>query len=192
MPRPNTTAVIVLSYPEHMDYEINEKIISVFETSGDYTTIYDGTESFIGNDIVLSCPVYDTPDDFAIWNYCQSIIRSNELPFPEEHDVIILSSGNVREWREYFAPDTDGDVIEAIVQNDSYYLAYPEKISDYASDAFIGRYTEEEMAEHLADDDVRLLDLDDDIRSAINLRDLYRDTMTYTMWHDSDLWFWNR
>ena len=141
---------------------------------------------------VLSCPVYGTPDDYAIWNYCQSIIRSNELPFPEEHDVIILTSGNVREWREYFCPDTEVDVVQAIVWNDSYYLAYPEEISDYASDAFIGRYTEEEMAEHLADDDERLLDLDDDIRSAINLRDLYRDTMTYTMWHDGDLWFWNR
>lgn len=192
MPRPDTTAVIVLSYPENIDYEINEKIISVFEASGDYTTISDGTESFIGNDIVLSCPVYGTPDDFAIWNYCQSIIRSNELPFPEEHDVIILASENVREWREYFCPDTEVDVVQAIVWNDSYYLAYPEEISDYASDAFIGRYTEEKMAEHLADDDERLIDLDDDIRSAINLRDLYRDTMTYTMWHDGDLWFWNR
>ena len=143
-------------------------------------TLSNGTELELG------------ADDYAIWNYCQSIIRSNELPFPEEHDVIILTSGNAREWREYFCPDTEVDVVQAIVWNDSYYLAYPEEISDYASDAFIGRYTEEEMAEHLADDDERLLDLDDDIRSAINLRDLYRDTMTYTMWHDGDLWFWNR
>lgn len=192
MQRPSTNAVVILSYPEDMDYEENEKIMDAFEATGNYTTISDGTESFAGNDIVLTCPVYGTPDDFAIWAECQRIIDENSLPFPEEHDVIILSPRNVHEWREYFCPDTEVDVIRAIVQNDAYYLAYPEEISDYASEAFIGRYTEEEMAEHLAADDERLQGLDEDIRLALNLIDLYRDTMTYSMWHDGNLWFWNR
>ena len=182
MPRPNTTAVIILSYPEDMDYEINEKITEAFDDMG----------SFVDSDLVLTYPIYGTPDDFAIWAECRRIIDENNLPFPEEHDVIILTAGNVREWREYFCPDTEVDVIRAIVHNDAYYLAYPEGISDYASDAFIGRYTEEEMAEHLAADDERLLGLDEDIRAAIDLLDLYRDTMTYAMWHDENLWFWNR
>lgn len=192
MQRPDTNAVVILSYPEDMDYEVNEKITDAFEDTGNYTTISDGTENFVGNDIVLTCPIYGTPDDFAVWDECRRIINENGLPFPEEHDVIILTPGNVREWQEYFCPDTELDVVQAIVWNDAYYLAYPEKISDYASDAFIGRYTDEEMVEHLALNDDRLWGIDADIRAALNLMDLYRDTMAYSMWHDGDLWFWDR
>ena len=197
----NTNALIKLYYgkliedfygndPERYSWDDTcEGILVTLEAAG-----YESLAAIGEEDFALIYPIDKREEtEETIKAGIEGLLEKNSLPVPDSMEIIILSSYNVSEWAEYIAPDTDEDIVTAIVSNDGYYLQNPDRIEEAARDDFIGRFrSEKEFAEFLASDDPKIQALDGDIFDALDLVKYYSDTIQYETWHDGDLWFWNR
>ena len=197
----NTNALIKLYYGEMIRnfyendperYQLDETFEAILDTLTEAE--YQGLDALEDEDFALLYPIdrHEETEE-SIKAGIESLLEKNSLPVPNSMEIIILDDDNVSEWVEYIVPDADADVVQAIVENDSYYLQNPDRIEEVTKDDFIGRFrSEREFAEFLASDDPKIQSLDEDIFDALDLEKYYSDTIQYEVWHDGDLWFWNR
>ncbi len=197
----NTNALIKLSYGEMIRnfyendperYQLEETFEAILDVLTEAE--YQGLDALEDEDFALLYPIdrHEETEE-TIKAEIESLLEKNSLPVPDAMEIIILDDDNVSDWVEYLVPDADADVVQAIVENDSYYLQNPDRIEEVTKDDFIGRFrSEREFAEFLASDDPKIQALDEDIFDALDLAKYYSDTIQYETWHDGDLWFWNR
>ena len=197
----NTNALIKLYYGETIRnfyendperYQLDETFEAILDVLTEAR--YQGLDALEDEDFALLYPIdrHEETEE-SIKAEVESLLEKNSLPVPDMMEIIILDDDNVSDWVEYLVPDADADVVQAIVENDSYYLQNPDRIEEVTKDDFIGRFrSEREFAEFLASDDPKIQSLDEDIFDALDLVKYYSDTIQYETWHDDDLWFWNR
>ena len=197
----NTNALIKLYYGEMIRnfyendperYQLDETFEAILDVLTEAE--YQGLDALEDEDFALLYPIdrHEETEE-TIKAGIESLLQKNSLPVPDSIEIIILDDDNVSDWVEYLVPDADADVVQAIVENDSYYLQNPDRIEEVTKDDFIGRFrSEREFAEFLASDDPKIQALDEDIFDALDLVKYYSDTIQYETWHDGELWFWNR
>ena len=197
----NTNALIKLYYGEMIRnfyendperYQLDETFEAILDVLTEAE--YQGFDALEDEDFALLYPIDRHEEtEQTIKAGIESLLEKNSLPVPDAMEIIILGGDNVSDWVEYLVPDADADVVQAIVENDSYYLQNPDRIEEVTKDDFIGRFrSEREFAEFLASDDPKIRELDEDIFDALDLVKYYSDTIQYETWHDGELWFWNR
>ena len=181
----NTNAIVIISINNEDKADDARAILA---NNG-----YDELDNPHNNVLVFALPVPSKKAVDDVIAETSALLKENGIEGLDGIEALIMTADNVGEWKDYYDIDEDDDVVTAFVDNDSYYLLYPEKIADELSDAFIGRYdSEEEIAERLASNDERIQSLDEDIRDALDLVKYYSDTLRYDMWHSGNLWFRNR
>ena len=178
-----TTLIMLLSGVLDNDYDrLNDLISEKYENAPENPSDAD----FAITAIVDSDKVKETVNEL------ERLISAENITMPTI-ETILVSADNVDAWKDYFGVQADDDVVEALINDSSEpFLTDPTAIDGYVNENYIGRFTEEEMAEHLAETDPKINELDDDIRASLDLVKYYRDTMHYDMWHDGEIWFWNR
>ena len=178
-----TTLIMLLSGIADNDYDKLDDILSEkYENAPENPSDAD----FAITAIVDSDKVKETVNEL------ERLISAENIAMPTV-ETILVSADNVDDWKDYFGVQADDNVVEALINDSSEpFLTDPTAIDGYVNENYIGRFTEEEMAEHLAETDPKINELDDDIRASLDLVKYYRDTMHYDMWHDGEIWFWNR
>lgn len=109
-------------------------------------------------------------------------------------EVVKVGADNAADWMEFYGLDGyDEGAVAAVTALAASFRTSPEDIGGYIDDHYIGQFDdEEEMAEHLAEDDPKIQGLDDDVRACLDLERYYSDTITNYMWNDGcGHWFWN-
>lgn len=178
-----TTLIMLIHDVKDDNYEKLDDILSEkYENAPDNPSDAD----FAITAIVDSDKVKETVNEL------ERLISAENITMPTV-ETILVTADNVDAWRDYFGVQADDDVVEALINDSSEpFLTDPTAIDGYINENYIGRFTEEEMAEHQAETDPKINDLDDDIRACLDLVKYYRDTMHYDMWHEGEIWFWNR
>lgn len=144
-------------------------------------------------DLVLTAFMHEDSDDAFIDRMIHTEVGLKEVHTDFTVEVIKVESGNVDGWKDFFSlEDYDEDIVKAVVENDSSFLAEPERIAKYIDENYIGEFNDEsDMARHLADEDPDIQALDDRIVNCMDLTEYYSDEMRFDMWHDGPYWFWN-
>ena len=178
-----TTLIMLLSGISDNDYDRLDDILS---------EKYENTPNNPSDADFAITAIVDSDKVKETVNELERLISAVNITMPTV-ETILVSADNVDDWKDYFGVRADDDVVEALINDSSEpFLEDPTAIDGYVNENYIGRFTEEEMAEHLAESDPKINDLDDDIRSALDLVKYYHDTMKYDMWNEGEIWFWNR
>ena len=142
-----TTLIMLLSGIADNDYDKLDDILSEkYENAPENPSDAD----FAITAIVDSDKVKETVNEL------ERLISAENIAMPTV-ETILVSADNVDDWKDYFGVQADDNVVEALINDSSEpFLTDPTAIDGYVNENYIGRFTEEEMAEHLAETDPKI------------------------------------
>lgn len=128
-----------------------------------------------------NCDVKDSDEHY--WEVSATLDDDNEIRKLKEKladlgaSYIMEIERNMSNYQEWYNGDYPKELVDYAV--DYGVDCDTDKIDDYISDVYMGKYSIEEFAEHLALNDTRIIRLPENIRDCLDLKKLYKDEMTY-------------